>query len=494
MRLILLLLLLPSVSLAQNYRGGDFRNNSASIVWVRIQAQNTSRYPWVDMGSVAAGARGEYGDWYYGSGTDFLGEFRVYSDSSYVNLLASGSAALVAYSGGYAVIYSYSGQASAQSTNHVACVTFQNTKYVSGQRWHVLFEGYQNGANTSRPVYDKVLPWKGSPVTFCYTNTGGAFQLIAAGEDPEDPDGWEIVEPVNSHPEPSPTAPPGDYPNGGGGSTGNSSTNNLPAGPGNFSNDAAGIIKALAELRYGVESKLAGIQTTLQGLTNLTSSAGNTNTSGFTNAASMGNTNGGAGLPSGAASAVNSVGDFDPEATSTGLDVRTAPSALTMDFCGRTISFDPEVLSPGIGAWSRMILSIPLLLWFLYEVSKLFSKLAATYASAETGGVPDLNASLFGSGGNMAGMATAVIVTTAFLAIWGVLFTWFYDTLMDKIGLANNVGSEISSGNAVAVYLLLLFIPVQLYLTLGSTLAIVHFGAGKIVILSSSASRYLWGK
>jgi len=242
-------------------------------------------------------------------------------------------------------------------------------------------------------------------------------------------------------------------------------------------------LRALSAIEKAMADQKAA---SLTGATNSAGVPGSTNTSpsAATNAA---NSN----LPG---SHIGSVGDFSFNAATNGLNPRSAPAGLSFAWMGTTVNLDPESWSPGIGSWCRMILSIPLLLWFVYEVSKLFTQLAQTYASAETGGVPDLNASLLGTGGNMAGMVTAALVTTAFLLLWGVLWSWFYGVIMDKIGLANGVGGEIADGNAIAVYLLLLFIPVQLYLTLGTTLAVVRFGASKIIILSSSASRYLWGK
>lgn len=65
-------------------------------------------------------------------------------------------------------------------TNHVGCLTFSNTNYVSGQQWHVTIT-YAHGTNQS---YNVMLPYM-SPHTVCVTNRADAFVITAVGERPD---------------------------------------------------------------------------------------------------------------------------------------------------------------------------------------------------------------------------------------------------------------------------------------------------------------------
>lgn len=106
------------------YYGGDYRNDSDSMVWLRIRGTNTIRSDWTTIGSVTAHTTAGLGDW-TGSGGEggYIGEFKTYGDSGYATLLDSGAAPLHIYEApGYPVVYTYG----APATTYYWCVYHVN--------------------------------------------------------------------------------------------------------------------------------------------------------------------------------------------------------------------------------------------------------------------------------------------------------------------------------------------------------------------------------
>lgn len=170
-----------------------------------------------------------------------------------------------------------------------------------------------------------------------------------------------------------------------------------------------------------------------------------------------------------------------------------APALFTISFMGENLNLDPAVRFPGIGTWSVGLWTLVLVLAFCYDASKAFFAATQTYAAAQTGGVPDLNGSVLGFGGNVAGLAVAVGIPFALIAIWVVVFQGIFGHILSTMGLANGI-ADISPVSAGAWYLLNLLFPVSLAVSLLWTRITLYFTMGKLVFVGASASRFLFGK
>lgn len=162
----------------------------------------------------------------------------------------------------------------------------------------------------------------------------------------------------------------------------------------------------------------------------------------------------------------------------------------TMAFCGQTINFDPDVVVPGATSLCYNLTSVVVLILFALECGRLFWQASQTFAQAETGGVANLDLPFVG---NVAGMGVVIIVAVAMVGLWMAAIALI---LPGMTGMFNGVAGLIGGVNigANAGDLMVRAIPLNLILNCAITRVVLHFTAGKVVLIAGAASRFLIGK
>lgn len=169
-------------------------------------------------------------------------------------------------------------------------------------------------------------------------------------------------------------------------------------------------------------------------------------------------------------------------------------SALTIAFVpGHTLNIDPAVQFPGLPEIFKNCFSAAAILAFGYFAGKRYSDAVRTFATAQTGGVPDLNVMAATFGGNALGLLVAIAIPVIFVAGWGVLFHYLFGQILSRItGLS---GTDFFGGmGGTGLYLVNEFFDVSLFLTLAWLQLSLYFGLEKLVLIAASVSRFLFGK
>jgi hypothetical protein len=174
-------------------------------------------------------------------------------------------------------------------------------------------------------------------------------------------------------------------------------------------------------------------------------------------------------------------------------DVSGGSAAMTIELAGYTLDLDPAVRFPGAQELCFNGMSLAAILAFGYFAGKLIRESVQTYAMAETGGVPDLEVTAIGTGGNVAGTIVALVVAAVFIGLWLAFFYFVFDAVLSRVG-ALNAMNPFSSLSGIGLYLLTSFFPVTLILTLAWTAIGLQVGAAKLMLVAASASRFLFGK
>lgn len=175
------------------------------------------------------------------------------------------------------------------------------------------------------------------------------------------------------------------------------------------------------------------------------------------------------------------------------VDEGTLGTGLQMEFFGETLDLDPEVQFPGAMGYVKALLTFVALLGFSLSMGQLFMEASKVYATAQTGGVPNLETTFLGTGGNLLGVSIAVLVPVALVAVWVAVFTLIASYFTSAILATVGVGS-LDNPSTVAAYLLSSVFPVNLMISLAVTRVSAHFLMGKAIIIAASASRFLIGK
>lgn len=164
-----------------------------------------------------------------------------------------------------------------------------------------------------------------------------------------------------------------------------------------------------------------------------------------------------------------------------------------------TLNLDPESWAPGLMAAIKAVWTFLVLAAFAMWAGKLYFETTKVFATVQTGGVPDLNASVegftFGAGGNIAGVIVALAVPIAFITVSIVIVKLLIGWLLSNLGLIPAAGAAMTFGaNNIALYLLHSCFPVDLILTLLFLRMTLPFTIGHIVVGCAGAARFLWGK
>lgn len=270
---------------------------------------------------------------------------------------------------------------------------------------------------------------------------------------------------------------------------------------------ASSWLSSIAAGMYSASNSLAGLANGALSetyLSNVLWSANSTNTAnyGSTLGTVTSATNAAAATVAGSAALGSDPGAFDTYSNSVSGGVPTvgagSSSGLSFSFAGgATINCDPEAWCPGISSFIKASWTLILLAWFCYDAGHLLWEAAQTFASAQTGGVPDLSAEVLGVGGNIVGIAVAVLIPAAMIALWKLAFDYFVVGAISSY--TSQMGSAIGgafgfNADQVALYLLNETFPISLFLGLLVTRLTMHFIAAKIVMIAAAASRFLFGK
>jgi len=176
----------------------------------------------------------------------------------------------------------------------------------------------------------------------------------------------------------------------------------------------------------------------------------------------------------------------------TGLTGAGNKSGLSFYFYNQSIDLDPEVRFPGVmgiikGCWTFILLVL-----FAQRVGKLLMATSSTMATAQGGGVPNLNVTVLGTGGNFLGKVVAVIVPVVLIALWVGVFTAITQYVASNLGLLPDASSALGlGGNQVALYLLNSSFPVSLFFGLLFAWIGLQFLASKVILAAAFASRFL---
>lgn len=266
----------------------------------------------------------------------------------------------------------------------------------------------------------------------------------------------------------------------------------------NLAGQTASKLTALTNQFGTLTNQLGSVSNTMVGVSNLLSSR---NTAGSNYVYSGSQTNFSSATNAGSSAASAALTGFDSAVSSlgsapTGLNGAGDGAGLTMTFCGQSLNFNPDnAVFPGFMAIIKAAWTFVSIFVFCYSVGVLLFEVSKTYAGAQSGGVPNLEISVLGSGGNFAGLAVALAVAAVLISVWVLIFTALFTAVSSSLGLLPAASSALGlGGNAVALYLLNQAVPIQLILSLAFTRLVLQFTAAKLVVICSSASRFLIGR
>jgi hypothetical protein len=404
-------------------------------------------------------------------------------------------------------------------------LTVTNLNYLTGQRWTV---GIYYGGGTNQQIGPFNIPYLGT-LPVCVTNSD-TFTIVATGERPD----YDTPEVHIKDSSPEVTTPDPATP----GHT-SDPTPPSPPGPVSTNNDTKNIVQAIKEAADKIAKRgddntvkiVDGIEDLGDQLGNLledireavedippgtngnqfpTNLVTQTDMANWSNNAARGMQGHGAVTNSSVAlsSASNQfggsfLGQYDTAGgysstmtNGTGLStVSTAPAALSFVLAGNTINLDPEAWSPGIlgiikNAWTFILLSL-----FSLWCGKKMMEVSAAMAITPGGGVPNLELSAAGFGGNLAGVAVALLIPIAVIALVVFVGNAIFGAILGYLGLLPASSTALGlGGNQIALYLLSQSFPISLFLSLLSSRITLQFTAAKVMTLGAGAARWLWTK
>lgn len=245
----------------------------------------------------------------------------------------------------------------------------------------------------------------------------------------------------------------------------------------------SGVTNAIDRFRQQNTNLLSQILTNLQN-TNLTFEAGLTNSDLATAA--------------GTAAASEVSDDVDGMLSAIGdapggaLAGSGSSEVFSFAFMGETINLDPEVHFPGVMGIAKILLTAIVMILFALDISRMFYETVHTFTTAQTGGVPDLNAAGF----NVAGAGAAVVVPIILIATWVVALVAIAAVMLTALGpfasaMTAAAGISLPAG---AQYLLYATTPVVLIISLAFSRIVLWLTAAKAVMVAGAISRFLIGK
>lgn len=180
-------------------------------------------------------------------------------------------------------------------------------------------------------------------------------------------------------------------------------------------------------------------------------------------------------------------------------------SALQFEFMGAVRSIDPnDIFGAGILNLIRSLIGWGATIGFLFWFCQRHSELVRMAGTTQLGGVPDLVADVLGTGGNVLGALTALVVPLVYLGIWVFVFTELFALGLGVTGSAyfainpfTQLGTYSGGQSAAAhgaLYVLNLLLPLPYLLSLAWTRIVLWLTTSHFVSLCVATSRFLWGK
>jgi len=163
-------------------------------------------------------------------------------------------------------------------------------------------------------------------------------------------------------------------------------------------------------------------------------------------------------------------------------------SGFVIAFAGTTLDLNPNTIAPGAMGYVKTLVTLVATVFFCISMSRSFFELTQTYASAQSGGMPNMEV----LGTNAAGAIAGPIIAGALIAVWCAVFTAFFGLVGTQI-LAMSGLSYPTNPSTLAVYMLNETFPVSLLLTFAWTRVAAYLLMGKLVIIAGSISRFLFG-
>jgi len=173
-------------------------------------------------------------------------------------------------------------------------------------------------------------------------------------------------------------------------------------------------------------------------------------------------------------------------------------SVWEFDFCGRHCDVDPVSNFPGVFAFSLGLWSFILVAAYFLDVGNMYWKAIQVFSSQQIARFPNVQMELFGTGGNVLGVAIGVVIPAVFVALWviGVTLTvgGLGSLLAHISGLPAVVTAFTSSpAGAAAWHLTTNSFPVGLAVHLLSARILLRYTLAKACLIASAASRWLAG-
>jgi len=167
---------------------------------------------------------------------------------------------------------------------------------------------------------------------------------------------------------------------------------------------------------------------------------------------------------------------------------------MSLTFCGQILNLDPAIMFPGAVLVCYWGLTLIAYLQFGRSVAKLFSETVRGFQTQQLGGVPDMEVMAATFGGNVAGVAVALIVPIVFVGGFALMMHVVFGILINSIIGALHFSDFKNGLGSVGFYLLSTFFPLQTVLSLACTRITMQFTIGNLVIIASGVSRFLFGK
>jgi len=167
---------------------------------------------------------------------------------------------------------------------------------------------------------------------------------------------------------------------------------------------------------------------------------------------------------------------------------------MSMSFLGQTINLDPIARFSGVATVCYQGFKIAALLAFFTAVGRLYWSLLQVKASAQTGGVPDMQIELWGFGGNGIGWIVGRAVSVAFIVLFAAASAYIFAHLGASVADAMDATVFTNALSSTAIYLLTSLFAVRLIFSLAMTLIVLQFTLGKIVNVAIGATRFLVGR
>lgn len=169
-------------------------------------------------------------------------------------------------------------------------------------------------------------------------------------------------------------------------------------------------------------------------------------------------------------------------------------SALTMTIANQSLNFDPEnSVFSGIAGITKACLGFLAIGTFCMWAGRRYSECVKTFATAQTGGVPNLEVSAAGFGGNVGGVALGILVPVVLVGGWVAIFQFLFGEVLTRLTTLHST-NPYAGFTPLALYLIDQYVPMSLILSLFWARLTLYFTLEKLVMLASAATRFLFGK